>query len=87
MQISNLLAQMKTVFDAIETLPESCWESIVSLTRPKFNKKNDYFAQEGDRAKNLAFVCSGGFRAVYRNAEGIEYNKTFFLLYKESKSL
>ncbi len=47
------------------------------FTEKKFNK-NDYFAKKGELSTKFAFVSSGVMRAFYRNAEGNEYNKTFF---------
>lgn len=78
MEKNNLLAQMKTALLAVETIPEACWREIAALTEVKAYSKHHYFAEAGDRPTALAFVCQGTFRAFYRNAEGNEYNKTFF---------
>ena len=78
MDKTALLNQMRKVMTAIEPVPDSCFSRIVSLTRMKLYTKNEYFAAEGDAPTDLAFVGYGTFRAFYRNAEGIEYNKTFF---------
>ena len=81
MQVADktvLLSRMKSVFDFVEPLPDRCWQEITSFTQLKSYAKNEYFAKEGDRPNSLAFVCSGVFRAFYRNTDGVEYNKTFF---------
>jgi CRP-like cAMP-binding protein len=41
--------------------------------------KGEYFITEGETAKQIGFLTSGIIRAFYRNREGIEYNKHFFL--------
>lgn len=78
MNKENLLDQMKNVMSAIEPLPEACWSDIASLAHEKEYPKNSYFAEEGDYPTDLGFVGKGTFRAFYRTAEGVEYNKTFF---------
>lgn len=41
-------------------------------------KKGEYFIKKGQYAKEIAFLETGIVRAYYINAEGKEYNKTFF---------
>lgn len=41
-------------------------------------KKGDYYAEYGEIARNIAFLNQGVVRAFSRNADGAEYNKTFF---------
>jgi CRP-like cAMP-binding protein len=73
-----LLNQMKEVMLSIEPLSEACWSDIISLVQEKEYPKNSYFAEEGDYPTDLGFVGKGTFRAFYRTADGVEYNKTFF---------
>jgi CRP-like cAMP-binding protein len=42
-------------------------------------KKGNYFIKEGEIEKQLAFLQTGFVRAFYRNHEGLEYNKHFFV--------
>jgi CRP-like cAMP-binding protein len=42
-------------------------------------KKDEYFIDEGEFAKDIAFLESGIVRAFYITSEGKEYNKTFFV--------
>lgn len=41
--------------------------------------KGDFFIRKGEFAKEIAFLETGIVRAYFINAEGKEYNKTFFL--------
>ena len=41
-------------------------------------KKDEYFIQKGQFAKEIAFLETGIVRAYYINSDGKEYNKTFF---------
>lgn len=74
----QLFSQMKRILLTVEQIPDSCWRDIVSITDIKDYPKNSFFAKADEKPTDLAFVCSGTFRAYYLNADGIEYNKTFF---------
>ena len=41
--------------------------------------KGSYFIEEDEIAKNIGFLSRGVIRAFYRNSEGTEYNKHFFV--------
>jgi CRP-like cAMP-binding protein len=70
--------QMLQVLQTVESLPEACQKALEMLAVEKVYDKNDYFATEGEYPTDLAFLCNGTFRAFYRSADGIQYNKTFF---------
>lgn len=42
-------------------------------------KRGEYFAREGEFSKKIGFLSSGIIRAFYRNQQGTEYNKHFFI--------
>ena len=60
-------------------LTEEETELFISLFIKKNLKKNEYFATEGEYSSKLAFLSTGIVRAFYRNSQGGEYNKTFFV--------
>ncbi|WP_166963902.1 Crp/Fnr family transcriptional regulator [Yeosuana marina] len=51
----------------------------ISLFFEQDLKKGDYLAKAGEYSTKLAFLKSGIMRAFYRNSNGKEYNKTFFI--------
>lgn len=72
-------AQMRAAMERIESLPDDCWNAITPLLRPHDIPKFGFFAEEGDSPADLAFICTGLFRAFYRGADDTEHNKSFFL--------
>ena len=42
-------------------------------------KKGDFFVQEGEYAKEIAFLETGIVRAFYNDRKGREYNQYFFV--------
>lgn len=65
--MTNLLYQniQRTV-----TISEAEVEEFKQLLQAKTIKKNDFFVQEGDRAKHLAFVVSGGLYSYSIDEKG-----------------
>ncbi len=71
--------QLKAVLEFLTDLQDEAWQSLEKLFMLKPFKKGEYFAKAGEYPREMGFVVSGIFRAFYRNENGIEYNKTFFL--------
>lgn len=66
-------------FNLISPLQENSWKEIEPLFSEITLKKGELFVDEGETAKQIGFLTSGFIRAFYRNSEGIEYNKHFFI--------
>ena len=73
------MTDLKTFFNALAPVSPENIEKLESLFSPKVLKKGEYFINEGQLAKEIAFLESGIVRAFYRNAEGQEYNKHLFV--------
>lgn len=72
----NELYQYLTSISPIQT---KTWDSVKELFVETSLEKNNYFIREGETAKRIGFLKSGVIRAFYRNSEGSEYNKHFFI--------
>lgn len=73
------MIDLKTFFNTLSPVSSANWEKFYILFEPKFLKKGDYFITEGQIAREIGFLESGIIRAFYRNNEGVEYNKHFFV--------
>jgi CRP-like cAMP-binding protein len=70
---------LKRYLHFLAPLSEESWEKLQSLFIEKELKKGDYFIKAGEFARDLGFLYEGVLRAFYRNTEGAEYNKHFFV--------
>jgi CRP-like cAMP-binding protein len=73
------MTDLKTFFNNLTSLPTENVDEFSELFKPKVLKKGEYFIKEGQIAKELAFLETGVMRVFFRNDEGIEYNKQFFV--------
>ena len=73
--------ELKKYLDKIVHFTENEMAIFVSLFSEKQLQKNEYLAKDGEYSTKLAFLTKGVMRAFYRNNEGKEYNKTFFINY------
>jgi CRP-like cAMP-binding protein len=73
------MMQLYNFLNAISPLQERTWSKVKELFSNQTLAKGDYFINEGEMAKQIGFLRSGIIRAYYRNKEGIEYNKHFFV--------
>ncbi len=55
------------------------WKNIEKIFKELNLNKGDYFAREAELSKQIGFLTKGVIRAFYRNHEGLEYNKHFFI--------
>ncbi|MDI9257924.1 Crp/Fnr family transcriptional regulator [Flavobacterium sedimenticola] len=65
--------------NSISPLQEETWRKIEQIFTEKTLVKGEYFINEGEQAKQVGFLKKGIIRAFYRNNEGFEYNKHFFI--------
>lgn len=71
--------KLQSIVDSLaEDVSKEEWSDFLALFHLKTYPKGSYFSVAGDKPIQIGFVCSGVIRAFYRNAEGTEYNKTFF---------
>lgn len=73
------MKDLREYLNSISPLQDKTWDRIKSLFVERTLAKGDYFIEEGQVAKKIGFVQKGIVRAFYRNIEGIEYNKHFFI--------
>jgi CRP-like cAMP-binding protein len=73
------MTELYNYLNAISPLQDKTWSTVKELFSKQVLAKGDYFINEGEIAKQIGFLKSGIIRAFYRNNEGIEYNKHFFV--------
>ena len=73
------MEELHNFFNTISPIEESTWLAVKSVFREYSLKKGDYFVESGDIATKVGFLKKGVIRAFYRNNEGSEYNKHFFV--------
>ncbi|MCB0646137.1 MAG: Crp/Fnr family transcriptional regulator [Saprospiraceae bacterium] len=73
------MEDFKKFFDGLTEVSDQSWSKFTALFKPDQLVKGEYFISEGQLAKNIGFLSSGVIRAFYRNSEGEEYNKHFFI--------
>jgi len=74
-----MLEILKAYVDRILPLDARDWNAFSSLFREKHLRKGEHFSEEGSVAPQLGLLLEGIGRSYYRNKEGIEYNKHFFV--------
>jgi CRP-like cAMP-binding protein len=72
------MEQLRAKFGTYGTLSEEAMEDLAKLLRPHSYAKGDYFLQEGQMAKNVAFVVKGLFSQYYASSDGDMVVKKFF---------
>ncbi len=72
------MEQFRQYLHCISPIAETTWQTIAACFHAKTLKKYEYFAKEGRKEYQIAYVVSGTLRAFYRNTDGLEYNKSFF---------
>lgn len=73
------MIDLKMFFNKLTPISPESWYKFSVLFSPKILKKGDYFINDGQIARKIGFLESGIMRAFYRNSEGLEYNKHFFV--------
>ena len=77
--MTSNLTELYQYFNSISPLQENTWEKVEELFIEQTLKKGDYFVNKGSIAKYIGFLKSGIIRAFYKNNQGVEYNKHFFV--------
>jgi hypothetical protein len=73
------MTDLKNFFNSLTPILTESWVRLEALFTPKVLKKGNYFISNGQTAKEIGFLERGIVRAFYRNNEGVEYNKHFFI--------
>ncbi|RYC69727.1 MULTISPECIES: Crp/Fnr family transcriptional regulator [Spirosoma] len=73
------MQRLRQFINQIAPLTDSTWEVVSALFTPTTLRKNEYFALAGRVETTAAYVTQGVLRGFYRHANGLEYNKTFFV--------
>lgn len=71
--------QLKEAMQLLCPITAEAWESMQPTLSRKTFKAGEYLYTEGKQCHTAAFLCEGVARAFYRDNEGVEYNKTFFV--------
>lgn len=72
------MEQLRAKFGTYGSLSEEAMEDMAKLLRPHSYAKGDYFLQEGQMAKNVAFVVKGLLSQYYASPDGDVVIKRFF---------
>ena len=73
------MIELHIYLTSISPIKEETWNKVRELFSETPLKKGDYFIKEGEIARQIGYLTNGVIRAFYRNDEGIEYNKHFFI--------
>lgn len=73
------MTELYKYLNSISPLQDQTWSNVENLFTEQTLQKGEYFIKEGETAKTIGFLKSGTIRAFYRNNEGLEYNKHFFV--------
>ena len=73
------MTELYKYLNSISPLQDETWRRVKGLFTEKTLAKGDYFINERQQARQIGFLTSGIIRAFYRNNEGLEYNKHFFV--------
>lgn len=70
---------IKEVLNSYTLLTDEAWADLSALFTPKQLKRGEYLYREGDRPHNGSMLLDGVLRVFYTRADGVEYNKNFFV--------
>lgn len=73
------MKELSDVLMAIAPFSPALLEGILQGFTERRLLKYEYYAQEGEYCSRIALLNQGVMRAFYRNREGSEYNKIFFM--------
>ncbi|GAA3644976.1 hypothetical protein [Flavivirga jejuensis] len=73
------MEDLYSYLNAISPVQETTWNELKIIFTEQSLKKGEYFVKEVKTAKKFGFIRKGIIRAFYRNNEGVEYNKHFFV--------
>ncbi len=73
------MIELYNYLNSISPIQDKTWNSLKGFFAETTLNKGKYFIEEGQITNKIAFLKSGIIRAFYRNSEGLEYNKHFFI--------
>lgn len=73
------MISLQNYFNQLSPLSSETWKRLNGLFKMRVLTKGQFFIKEGETAKEIGFLEEGIIRAFYRNKDGIEYNKHFFI--------
>lgn len=71
--------KLEKYFHQLSPLKSTTWDRVKLLFTKIHLRKGEHFIEQGQLATKIGFLESGIIRAFYRNDEGTEYNKHFFI--------
>jgi len=71
--------ELRKIFPAFALVSEEAWTDLCSLFEIKELKRNEFLFREGDRPHHGSILLKGVLRVFYTRADGVEYNKNFFV--------
>lgn len=75
----DIIINLKRYLDSLNPISADSWNKLSNIFSEKTISKGDFFIEEGQTAKQIAFLHDGVIRAFFRNSNGFEYNKHFFV--------
>jgi CRP-like cAMP-binding protein len=73
------LETLQTFLNTLTPIGPATWQKLEPLFSEVQLPKGRFFLEEGRQATQIGFLTEGIMRAFYRNRDGVEYNKHFFV--------
>ncbi len=73
------IADLRNILSTFSPLSDDAWHDLSDLFEPCNLKRNEFLFREGDRPHNGSMLLKGVLRVFYTRADGVEYNKNFFV--------
>lgn len=73
------LKELRKYLDSLSPISAITWDKMEVLFKEKTLNKNDHFVKEGQVAREIGFLYNGVMRGYFKNNQGVEYNKHFFI--------
>ncbi|RRA97558.1 Crp/Fnr family transcriptional regulator [Larkinella rosea] len=70
---------LKAFLNGLTPIRSETWQQLELLFSEVQLPKGRFFLEDGRKATQIGFLTDGVMRAFYRNREGVEYNKHFFV--------
>jgi len=72
-------AMIRAALGQAAPVTDEAWQDMSSLFIPKTLERNEFLYKEGDRPHYGSMLVKGVLRVFYTRADGVEYNKNFFI--------
>lgn len=73
------MIELKTYIEKINAISADSWQCLQRIFTEQTIPDGEFFLKEGQMASRIGFLKNGIIRAFYRNNNGFEYNKHFFI--------